>query len=312
MQYDDTNDALTLGDDDALRVGDYDIRYNSTSGDWEAVYTPTGDVSSVPANQSGSLFPTDFADALAGKALADDGNLYDTVQGAENAATDWMFVGPGTFAEAVVIDTAGLTVMGSGYDTLIDGGITSHAIAIDVADVTVQNLSVQTTAAGGNAYRGIIARSTGTGDNITIQGCTVRDSDDNGIEMNAGTDHLIENCTVEAADGYGIETASVRTIITNCYATGCVVGIYASTGSDDSIITNCITDTTSNDGINGSSPDQLIGGNRIHNAGDHGIQVGGTDQIIFNNRVSGSTNADIDTAGATTPTTDGNSTGLAN
>jgi len=139
--YDDNNNALTLGDDDVLTVGDYEISYDSTANEWQAEYTPSGDVASVPKNQSGSLFPTDFADALAGQALADDGNLYSSVQTAVDNATGWVFVGPGTFNENVTISTQGLTLEGCGYDTLIDGGTIGSAITLSAADITVKNSS---------------------------------------------------------------------------------------------------------------------------------------------------------------------------
>lgn len=308
--YDDNNDALTLGDDDALRVGDYELQYDSTSGDWEAVYTPTGDTATVPTSQSGSLFPTDLADALAGQALADDGNLYSSIQNAENAASDWVFVGPGTFNEAVTIDTAGLTLMGSGYSTFIDAGsLGSTAVTATVDNVRLKHFRAGSdTGQGANAY-GVET----TGQKAVIDDVSVTKADSQGIRT-MGIETTIKNCYVTNAGSNQINISGNGTIIINCY-TDVAASSSASSinvNCDESIVASCAVFNSSDNGINISNDnDNIVIGNRVHNSSDRGITPSGADNIIANNRVSDSTNADIDDNGTGT-VLDGNSTGASN
>lgn len=310
--YDDTNDALTLGDDDVLEVGDYEIKYNSTSGDWEAVYTPTGDVANVPTSQSGSLFPTDFADAMAGKALSDDGNVYDSVQDAENAANNWVFVGPGTFSEYVGVDTQGLTLTGCGYNTHIDGGST-QAIEISASDVTISNLSVSTTAGGQNSVDGV--KTTSGAGRTTIRGVTVRNTDRHGFNIGQGTGNSVVDCRVESADNNGVRISNSRATVRGCHIRNVGThGIYGGRPEDAMIVNNAILSPGSR-GIylNNSGGDCIVGGNRIQGAGSTGILLndGIPDCIVFNNRISDSGTSDINDSGSGT-VIDANITGASN
>jgi pectin methylesterase-like acyl-CoA thioesterase len=84
---------------------------------------------------------------LDNKALADDGNVYDTIQGAVDAASSWVRVGPGTFSESVSISSANLTLVGSGRDTLVSetDSTSDNAILSDSDGVVVKNIAVETT-----------------------------------------------------------------------------------------------------------------------------------------------------------------------
>jgi len=125
------------------------------------------------------------------KPLADTGELYDSIQAAENDASAFIFVPPGTFNESVTIDTAGLTLLGSGRATHISGG-SSDAIVITSSNISVEALSVSTTAGGGNTVRGVLG-STGA-DSTTLKNVVVRDSDSDGIRFEDGSDHDVVNC----------------------------------------------------------------------------------------------------------------------
>jgi hypothetical protein len=311
--YDDNADALTLGDDDVLTVGDYEISYDSTADEWQATYTPTGDVASVPKNQSGSLFPTDFADALAGKALADDGNIYSSPSTALDNASSWIFIGPGTFNDQLDISTGGMTVIGSGYNTLLDGGTTDEAVYIRSGeDITVRNLSVKTTSGGGTGLSAVGTSNSGTS-GARIENVAVRESDDHGLTL--GPYSHVRNVTVEAADGNGIDAGTEAAVISNCVVQSGVQanGIDTSASADNSIIAgNSVIQVTSN-GIFVEGADSVIIGNRVHGVGAGGIDLRGTDQIAANNRVSDSgSGTDIETSSATNPILDDNLTGASN
>jgi parallel beta-helix repeat protein len=314
--YDDNSDALTLGDDDVLTVGDYEISYDSGANEWQAEYTPSGDVASVPKNQSGSLFPTDFADALAGEALADDGNLYSSIQTAVDNASSWVFIGPGTFNESVTVTTSGITVSGSGYGTHIDGGTSATALNSNATNVTFQNLSASTTGGGGfDFHRGI-----SLGDNnCTARNAFVRDADDQGLLV-SGNDCTVENVVIEACDSNGIMyNGASRGIVTGCKVLGGTSGdgIYLRDNSDDTIVSNCVVNSVTGHGIKeesaaGSVDDIIIIGNRVINSGQNGIYLeASVDSIIANNRISDSAGSDIQDNGTGT-VLDGNLTGASN
>lgn len=96
-----------------------------------------------------------------GKAWADNGQLYDTVQSAVDNASDTVLVGPGIFAENVDISTT-ITLTGSGVGTVIDGGTSDAAISITSGtDITVKSLAAKTTAGQGNGHDGIIITADG-------------------------------------------------------------------------------------------------------------------------------------------------------
>jgi hypothetical protein len=103
----------------------------------------------------GSIQQTDLAFSVTsipsavqqGKAVADDGSLYDSVQTAVNNATDWVFVGPGTYSESVTVDKSEFALIGAGQGTVIDG-------QVDLAkstDTTVSNLQIRNS--GGSPLR---------------------------------------------------------------------------------------------------------------------------------------------------------------
>jgi parallel beta-helix repeat protein len=269
----------------------------------------TSTITHVPKNSSGSLFPTDLGDVLQGKALADDGNIYDSVQTAVDNASGYVFIGPGTFNESVTVSTDGMMIEGSGYDTLIDGGTSGDAVRVEADDIIVSDIAVRTNPNSGNSYKGVYSNA----NNLKFDSIIVTDSDSTGMDIN-GSDIVISNCTIESSDHDGInyQGSGPNAIIYNCRIESGVVnkGIQCYS-SDDVIVSNCVVIGTGNAGIE-TRFDSITIGNRVHNVSDSGIEVAsGDDSIVANNRVSDSTSSDIRDSDGTS-LLDDNLTGSAN
>jgi hypothetical protein len=306
-----TADDLQFQDDEEAEFGsdgDYGMSYSSGNDRLEINDKINSATSYIPRNRSGSLVKGRFGQTVAeGKVLADDGNVYDTIQAAENAASSWIRIGEGRFNESVTVDTAGMTVLGNGYKTIIDGK-TSKSVILNASDIEIRNLSVRTDPiSGGNA----IDTNSGA-DSCSVIGVTVRNSGLIGVRFGNGTDHLASRCIVENAGNDGMVSPVDRVIYDSC--------VVKSTGddgiqpnADDSIVSSCLVDTTKRAGIriSGGRSDNIIIGNRVQNAGTDGITISGTDNIIANNRVSDSGNSNIDDSGTNT-TLDANLTGPSN
>jgi hypothetical protein len=256
-----------------------------------------------------------------GKALADNGEVYDSVQDAENAADSFVLVGPGTFNESVTVDTAGMTLVGSGYDTLIDGGTIGDAIKVTADNVTVRRLRVQTTQGAGNSYIGVLAD---TVSNCTITRVVVTGSDQDGIEILKSTDCIVDSCHVENTDVTGISvsgsssgTKARRVIISNCFvdttndSNGDTIVTGGGGGCFSVIVANCIIRNATRNGIGFNGSDSISIGNRIINSGVDGVYDRGVDNIRANTRVSDSGSSDIDNGGSGT-ITDDIETGISN
>lgn len=246
----------------------------------------------------GGLLTTALND---GEVLADDGYVYSTVQAAQDAASSWIFVGPGVFNENVTVSN-GMTIMGSGYSTLIDGGVGKAIDATSQKNVTVSNLRAQTDPADGS--NAISIGRYGTGSNLTVS-----ESGANGIYIQ--TESVVSNSIVETSSAAGFLVSGSD----SSKAIGCTsknAGEEAfNIGADDAIVSSCIALSPSTRGISCGYNDCIFIGNRIHNAGGDGIIVWGNDNILANNRISNSTDQDIDDNGTGT-VLDSNLTGSAN
>jgi hypothetical protein len=247
--------------------------------------------------------------------LADTGELYDTVQEAENAASAFVFVPPGTFTESVTINTSGMTLLGCGNATTINGSTVGTAITSNASNITIENLSVKTTAGAGNSIHAIGTGASST--ELTVKSVTVTESDNNGIFITNGTDNIVINCTVENCDANGIQfngTSPVRNrvignTLINCAGDG---SIKFGGDQDDGVIShNMVFDSQGNNGIVCNGNDNTVGSNRVDNSPGNGIFIGGIDNILYNNRISDSSSQDIDNNGTNT-TLDGNLTGASN
>jgi len=232
-----------------------------------------------------------------GKPVADDGRTHNTIQAAERAASGWVFIPPGTFNESVEINTDGLTLRGSGYNTLVDGD-NSRPIIINSPDVSVRHLSVR----NNPSSSGTRCLDTGTdATNGQISNVFVRASQRRGITVRHGSDWLIHNCTVANTDkGTAIRPDTLRTTVHACITKSSVEnrGVYISSNSDSSIVSNCVLNNDgTNDTLGGKSNNSIYIGNRgVSNVGF--TLFGGTDNIVANNRVNsindGGTNTLLD------------------
>lgn len=256
----------------------------------------------------GGLLTTALND---GEVLADDGYVYSLVQAAQDAASSWIFIGPGTFNEAVTVDTAGLSIFGSGHDSHIDGGTTNHAIDVTSNNVTINSIQASTTAGSGNAYSAINV----SGSSATIKNIYISASDDRGVWLAGGSDHTVVDSYTENCDLFGVKTdpGVPRVIYSGCISTG-NRNDQLRTDGQDCLISSCVAynggSGTNVRGITMGGADGVIIGCRVHNMPDAGIRNESADCIIANNRVSGSSpNLDIVGAGSIT---DGNNTGAAN
>lgn len=234
------------------------------------------------------------------KPLADDGALHDTVQGAVDAATGFVFVPPGTFNESVTISTDGLMLMGSGDGTLIDGGTSGAGVNIAKSNISVRNMKVQSSA--NSSFDGVFHSG---GISVLVENVTVTESGDNGIAMT--NEAIVRNCTVKNTGDRGL-TSGDKCIISNNTVDN--AGSVALTTGSDSIVSNNIVKNTNNNGIQINGDDTVAIGNRSIN-NERGLITFSNDNIFANNRLSDNSSSDITDAGTGT-VLDGNLTGPSN
>lgn len=275
---------------------------DNTEGDYVAERIRTSELAVGGSSPVEALLANSLRE---GKPLTDDGSLYDTVQGAENAASSFVFVPPGSFNESVTVDTPGMTLLGSGRASLIDGGTIGDAITVTASNVTIEALSVKTPQGNGANHLGIFGQAS----NMAVRNVHSPECDSVPFVSENAPDSKFINCTAKNTDNYAVQ-CSLRTTVIGCVFESVDNGI---TDTDDDCIVahNIINGTTSGDGVGFGNNDHIIIGNRIHNASGNGIQATGNDIIIANNRVSDSGGQDIDDSGTGT-VLDANLTGSAN
>lgn len=238
------------------------------------------------------------------KPLADDGSLYETVQGAQDAASSFVFVPPGTFNESVTIDTAGLTLLGAGRTSLIDGG-SQDVVTISAPNVTVKHIRVS------NGGSGIAVSS---GNDGAIINNVIADESTGTLDhgLNLLSQSTISSCYCVGADGINTGSGASGTAITGCIVASSDNDAHGfDLDSDDLVIVNNIVESAETNGIRNDGSDCVIGGNQIRAAGNYGIYNVGTDNVIFNNRIADSSTNDLRDDGAGT-VLDGNLTGVSN
>ena len=283
-----------------------------------------------PAGSSLDIDEMPASAPAAGLVYSDDGNYYETIQEALNNATGFVYVGSGSYSENVTVTTQNMTIEGSGRGTEVDGGSTGPAFIIDAEDVSVKDLNADSdTASAQNAItitengsdalvknvEGIEAGDIGIfgdadADRCVVIQCRVQNSDNKAIDL-AGDDCRVESCYVTGAADDGIRIQGPNSAVVHCYS--------LQHGNDGIEIegngSRCVGNTVEGIGDVGillQGDDSVCNSNTVENSGDDGIRVQGTDDVIVGNRVGGSTNQDIDTGGATTPTQTGNNTGALN
>ena len=238
-----------------------------------------------------------------GEVAADDGNIYTTVQDAADAATDWVFVGNGTFAESVDITTTGLTIEGTGRGSFIQS--TGSGPAIDAAtDVTVKNVRVETSGTTDNAD------AINTGTNLEVRGVYISGSDSGGVRVDHSRVDVI-NCEIENTSSFGVGVqGGNNSFVVNNYLTGTSDGL--ATWSDNHTFSqNWIVDPGGK-GIRVEDANMVVTENQIRDAGGNGIDVYGAanGSIITTNRIFGSVGSDLnDRGGHSNTIIDNNVTG---
>jgi len=251
-----------------------------------------------------------------GKALADDGNTYDSVQDAVDASSSYVKVGPGTFNEDISINSSDLTLCGCGRSTVINGG-DSTAITVNGANVTIDSIAVQTNDAENaegiagnsnslyilNSYiisAGEIAINFGGGDdgivhNVTVEDCATFASDSyDGIVLSSGDRFTVSNVTMlnssqntrDGIDGNGTHDA----VITACYVQNCTRGGIL-VDNDSIVIGNTVNNCSlasagSYGGVRTGGPDNILANNRVDSTQSGGINDNGTGTVLDSNLVA--------------------------
>jgi len=236
-----------------------------------------------------------------GKPVADDGRTHDTIQAAERAASGWVFVPPGTFNESVEINTDGLTLRGSGYNTYINPPDSLNAIKVDERiNMTIENLSCD--ASNDKAIDGSF--------NTTVENVTVKGRQNREIGITADT---VINSRVESSgnekSGFNPAIRGIRVV--NCYIDGNISDGIATLFEDVIFANNVVRDARRN--IVSFTDNSVIIGNRLIDAVDKCIQIesGTNNCIVANNRASDAGSSDILDNGTGT-ILDGNLTGASN
>lgn len=281
-------DSLDFVDDEEIRTGandDYAMRFDSTNSRLEVEDITNATVGYVPQNIGTDLVGGKFAETVSeGKALADDGNVYDSIQSAVNNATSWVKVGPGRFNESLTIGTAGLTLKGSGDRTILVGD--DDTITVNANDCSVSDFSVEHQ--DGSNHGVVVTASNCTVSSVYVEG--VRDGFDiKGVANNT----IINNCTaINTKNGFNPRIETTQLIISNSVVKDSNSGINS--GASDSIFVGNSISGASKNSIYSGRDDCLIGYN-IVDGGNEAIKIGNssTDNIIFNNRIRNTTNSAI-------------------
>ena len=282
-------DSLDFVDDEELRTGssdDFATRFSSANDRLELADLTNGTVGYVPRGTGTDLVDGKFAQTVSeGKALADDGNVYDSIQDAVDAASSWVKIGPGTFNESININNAGLTVKGSGERTIIDGE--NNVVNISSNDVVVAGFTVY--GQSSSFSRGV----TSSGVRVHIHNIRIAEAENEAINV-SGSDNTVSNCYIEDAGNRMLRVNDApRVIITGCTledtqnrVSGAMLALEEL--SDDGVVAHNIIKNTDEAGIRAETNDSMFYGNIIYKS-DSGIYISGTDNIVVNNRISAGT-----------------------
>ena len=193
------------------------------------------------------------------------------VDDAIDAGHKSIFIREGTYA-GFTVDVDEIWLLGESYDVVVDGGVASHAISVTGDNVVIENLQAKTTAGGGQVINGINLATCLRGNIIRVY---VSESDNHGIATSGANAayHNIKDCRMDNIDEQGITLGSAFTDISG----------------------NEITNTGSfGIGLDGTSTDVVIRGNRIDTTGDDGILLSAANGVVDGNRITNWTNEAID------------------
>ncbi len=286
-------------------IGAVDLDYGSADiTDHTFTTDSTGDAEIVlPDSSIGATELLNFGTLTATKgfALAADGTDFEsfedriyhvpgvwaTIQaGIDAAGADGggiVKVAPGTYDERPLIDSIGVTLMGSGAGTTIidESSDTGHAITVTANGTVISNLSVSTNSGGGNNYDAI---SITAANNTRIQNVSVDSSDRYGVIFNgACAGAVLFNVGISDTDNDGVFTSSTASGI-SFYAVS-----FASIGGgsdlflshDNGVINGCHGDsgTTRAVSLNAASSEITVVGNGFEGA----ILDSGTNNFVGSN-----------------------------
>ena len=235
-----------------------------------AASAAAGTFTTLTASAACNVHPTEWAVVDS----AGNGD-YNTVDGAIDAGYKNIYICPGTYG-GFTADVDDLTIVGSGWDVVVDGTTVGHAVNIGANNVTISNFSVRTTPGGGNSYHGV---TVGTFVRVLIDRIQVIDVDKYAIYLNSPTDSVVRNCFVGDADEYGIVLNGNRCIVEGCivdavpnegievWADNCsVVGnhckdrVHLLSGADNNIVDGNIMD----DAVSDAGAGNTIGDNEVY------------------------------------------------
>jgi len=299
-------DSLDFEDDEELRTGadpDFATRFDSANDRLELEDLTNATVGYIPRNIGTDLVGGKFAETVSeGKALADDGNVYDTIQGAVDAASSWVKVGPGTFSDSVDIQNSGFTLSGSGERTHIINKGTFTVRAGGLNDITIKNLRVTNYFRPGDSGIGFGIDASNT--NAIIKNVKVEEAHKFGIEVGGNSIVVNSEATNTGNDGMicrdGPNTVFANNYIhdLNDHNLGFIGRGLITVGSDgDVTFANNIIENTTDSGIIFQAPDSIAYGNIVIDAGIDGIKVQDAGCIAVNNRVYDSARNNINDSG---------------
>ena len=251
-----------------------------------------GTTAFLPQDVGTDLVGGKFAQTVdEGKALADDGTVYNTIQRAVDNASSWVKVGPGQFHERVEIGDVGKTVVGCGDRTEIIGYSDSvEPVKVTESDITIADLSIRSI---GDRRALNAPRSSASG--IILQNITVKESKQNGL-IGAASMKII-NCTVRNTDSTGINANGTDSVVVGCSVTS-TGGNGITAGDPNAVVVGNRVSDVGNRAIYLNRADSLAGGNRIDGC-NVGVYVNDSDCIVFKNRISNANDA-IDDRGTGT------------
>jgi hypothetical protein len=241
--------------------------------------------------------------------IADGESVHDTVQGAVDNATDWVFIPPATFNESITVNTQDLSMFGSGIGTVLDGGgdnaldIQSQGLYVSNMSITSSPTTISTNAPEYTVKNCHLSASTGGGGNNIISP--------------GSNDSVVVGCIFKECGGWASRPSTRGIQYKSIFMDG--VNRYGLLQDGDDVLTSSNVFNGVGDAgdptIRLNRNDSICISNRILNAGSYGIRVNNSptpvDNIVANNRVSDSSNPDIDDVGTGT-ILDSNRTGAAN
>jgi hypothetical protein len=236
-----------------------------------------------------------------GKPMADDGRTYDTIQEAERQASSWVFVPPGTFNENVTINTKGLTLRGSGYNTIIESSNT--VMDVNISNFSVENLRIR---ASSGSPDGILSGDNANITNISFVGVYKA--------ISGGESVTVTNCYFDSITQYAVQVSNGG-IVSSCHFTNSPNSSDTIRTANDWIIANNVMDDVGEEGIkvpNGTDDVIIIGNRIVTSSALSAITIGtGSNNMVANNRISNSSGPAIDDIGTGT-LLDANLTGASN